>query len=421
MNKTETRYLLLFLIYSIVLVSIYTIVPYTRISISNTFLWWSVNYAILIAFFVYKLAYYKSDDGTYLNFVTYYLIWNIICIIRGGFEAEIYWDWKELASNAICLLLPIISFAYTNISLVKLSFNTYLKIALPFFGIVFFLITTDIYGFYLGPIGILMLFFPALPKKAKIGALLITAFVLVIDLGARSNVIKFAIPLMLVTTYYFKEKLTPGLIEYVRKALFIIPILFFVLAVTEVFNIFNIKQYSTIEFTQARVGNDGETGEDDISADTRTGLYEEVLYSAKKNDYWWLGRTPARGNDSNVFYDAIYITGRAERMSNEVGILNVFTWTGIIGVVLYMFVFYSASYVALHNSNNFFCKIISVYIAFRWLFCWVEDINDFTLNMFMLWLLIGLVNSKVFRSMTDTEVIEWVKEIFIFNKKNYFK
>ena len=177
MNKTETRYLLLFLIYSIVLVSIYTIVPYTRISISNTFLWWSVNYAILIAFFVYKLAYYKSDDGTYLNFVIYYLIWNIICIIRGGFEAEIYWDWKELANNAICLLLPIISFAYTNISLVKFSFNTYLKIALPFFGIVFFLITTDIYGFYLGPIGILMLFFPALPKKAKMGALLITAFV----------------------------------------------------------------------------------------------------------------------------------------------------------------------------------------------------------------------------------------------------
>ena len=421
MNRVEIRYLLLSLVYSIFLIAIYTIVPYSKISISNTFLWWTINYSIIIAFFIYKFLFYKPGDGTYLNYVSYYIIWNIICIIRGGLEADTYWDWKYLANNAICLLLPIISFAFTNISLVKITLNTYLKIVLPLFGIIIFLITTDIYGFYLSPVGILMLFFPALPKKAKVGALFITAFVLVIDLGARSNVIKFAVPLIFMTGFYFKEKISNGLLEFVRKAFFIIPIIFFVLALSEVFNIFNIKQYSSIEFTQSRVGNDGETGEDDISADTRTGLYTEVLNSAKKNDYMWLGRTPARGNDSNFFYDAIYITGRAERMGNEVGILNVFTWTGIIGVVLYMLVFYSASYVALNNSNNFYCKIISIYISFRWLFCWVEDINDFTLNMFMLWLLIGLVNAKSFREMSDLEVTEWVKQIFIFNKKRFFE
>ena len=82
---------------------------------------------------------------------------------------------------------------------------------------------------------------------------------------------------------------------------------------------------------------------------------------------WCFGRTPARGNDTKTFTAEAYLTGKEERLSNEVGILNVFIWTGIIGVLFHFFIFYSSSYVSLHYSNNFLYKILSIFSAFRWL------------------------------------------------------
>ena len=131
---------------------------------------------------------------------------------------------------------------------------------------------------------------------------------------------------------------------------------------------------------------------------------------------WWFGRTPARGNDTKTFTAETYLTGKEERLANEV-ILNVFTRTGIISVILHLLVFYSISYVSLHYSNNYLCKILSIFSAFRWLNCWVENINNFCLNIFLLWLLIGIVNSRNFRKMKDIEVSIWPKDIFQFKWK----
>ncbi len=36
--------------------------------------------------------------------------WNAVCIVRGIFVAEIYWDWKALISNAMALMLPVVIF-----------------------------------------------------------------------------------------------------------------------------------------------------------------------------------------------------------------------------------------------------------------------------------------------------------------------
>ena len=368
MNRTETKYFYAFITFSVVLISVYSVEPYTKqISISNTFIWWVINFSVLLAFFIYWQTYYKKGEGTYLNFVTYYIIWNLICIFRGFDTAKTYWEWKGLAGNSMSLLLPLISYCSTNILFVKNIFKTYLKFALPLFAIIFYFITTDSYGFYLAPIGVLMLFFPLFSRKTKIIIGLFTLLVLTVDLGARSNVIKFAMPVLFMTSYYFKQYIPIFLIETLRKLLFIIPFLFFVLAVTGVFNVFNFKQYSNVDFKETRVDATGETIEDDISSDTRTFLYEEVLESAKKHDYWWFGRTPARGNDTKTFTAEAYLTGKEERLSNEVGILNVFTWTGIIGVLFHFFIFYSSSYVSLHYSNNYLYKILSIFSAFRWL------------------------------------------------------
>ena len=126
-----------------------------------------------------------------------------------------------------------------------------------------------------------------------------------------------------------------------------------------------------------------------------------------------LGRTPARGNDSEFFgmFEAEY-TGRYERSANEIGLANVFTWTGVVGVILYFIIFYRASFLAINKSRNIYSKMLGIYVAFRWLFSWIEDVNNFSLNYFMLMVMIGICFSHSFRNMSDKEVLIWVRGIF---------
>src|SRR5690606_8010144 len=112
------------------------------------------------------------------------------------------------------------------------------------------------------------------------------------------------------------------------------------LALTGRFNIFNMEEYISGEYkTQTLI--DGKLEETSLTADTRTLLYQETLTSAIKNNYVWHGRTPARGYESPSF-GAFALeqlkTGKLERFGSEVSILNIFTWTGIIGCILYFLV-----------------------------------------------------------------------------------
>ena len=38
-----------------------------------------------------------------------------------------------------------------------------------------------------------------------------------------------------------------------------------------------------------------------------------------------------------------------------------------------MSIFWRASYLAITKSKNIFIPIIGIYIAFRWMFAWIED------------------------------------------------
>ena len=157
----------------------------------------------------------------------------------------------------------------------------------------------------------------------------------------------------------------------------------------------------------------GEYSESSIITDSRTFLYEEVILSSIKNNYWFWGRSPSRGNETDAFSEwARAIYGKAERPINEVAILNIFTWTGLIGVILYFIVFWKATYLAINNSKNIFIKILGLYMSFRWLYSWVEDVNVYSLNYYMIWLMMGLCFSKSFREMSDKNMYNWVKSIF---------
>jgi hypothetical protein len=400
---------------SVSLVAISTIAGYiqlkTGIPVANTVVWWFINSLVLYNFFVVKNCFFDKTQTKKMSFVQLYLLWNCFSAVHGMLIAENYWDWKNLIAHAMAMLIPIVAYAATNHNLIQHLLRFYIKYTLPLFLVFAFMMTPAAYGFYLVPIAFLMLFFPALTLRWKLGLLVISLFVITADLGARSNVIKFSIPFLLSLVYYFRAFISKTLFESVRNLLFIVPILLFALAVTDTFNVFKMQDYIDTDYSTVDVNADGEKIDDNLKADTRTFLYVEVLATAVKYDSWLIGRSLARGYESIWFGDDDP-TGRGERAGSEVAILNIFTWTGIIGVLLYLLVFYNASYLAINHSNNTFSKILGLFLAFRWLYSWVEDINNFTLTTVFLWILIGLCCSKSFRSMNNQEVKLWVRGVF---------
>ena len=401
------------------LLAVYSILPYLKpgvpgvSSLNNTAIWWVASALILFAFFMSRYYFFDRRNEDNMLLIWIYLLWNVMCIVRGMFVAEIYWDWKGLIGNTMALLMPIIIFSATNKILVQSLLAFYVKYALPLFLLFALIIRTDAFGFYLIPISFLLFFLPSLTKRQKVLLLSVTVIVLVADLGARSNVIKFGIPFLILLVYYFRNKISTRILESARIVLFIVPFLLLGLGVSGVFNVFKMDEYLKGDFTSMGVDGEGNRVEQDITVDTRTFLYEEVLGSAVNNNYWLLGRTPARGNDSDTFgVLAAELTGRYERLSNEIGLANVFTWTGVVGVMLYFMIFFRASFLAVNKSRNIYAKMLGIYIAFRWLYSWVEDINNFTLNYFMLMVMLGLCFSYSFRNMTDHEVTIWIRGIF---------
>ncbi len=380
---------------------------------NNTTIWWIIFSFILFSFALAKLFFYDKSNNRNMIFVFIYLLWNLACIIRGSFVAETYWDWKALVGNMMVLLLPIFSYAATNIKISQSLLAFYMKYVVPLFIVFAFIIRTDAWGFYLMGASFLLLFLPIITKRNRLYLAIIAIAVIAADLGARSNVIKFGIPVLFLSFYYLRNIINIATIRTLMLTMFFIPILLFILGASGIFNIFKINDYIKKDIKTTGVDIYGDRSEISLIDDTRTFLYVEVLESAINNNYWVFGRTPARGNDSLTFgLFEFEWTGRYERLSNEIGLANIFTWTGIIGVIIYFLLFFHASSLAINKSNNIFSKILGLYIAFRWMYSWIEDYQNFTINFLLLWMLIGLCLSNSFRKMRNEEVKYWARGIF---------
>lgn len=403
--------------YCILAVAIFSVLPYPNstanfiTSINNTFFWWIVQILILYIFFRSNKYFFNKDQKGIMIWVKLYLIWNGISVFRGFFIAETYWDWKWLFENTMSFMIPIVAYTGTNVLVMQNSLRFFLRYGLLVFAFLAFFLITGAYGFYLVPIGFLTLFLPFIKKPWRWIVLAIAVFVIFADLTNRSNVIKYVVPILFSFLYYFRFMLSTAVFELVRKLLIVTPIFFFVLGVNGIFNIFKINEYVKGDYVEIRVDEKGQRIEEDLTADSRTFIYEEVLKTAKVYDSWWIGRSPARGNISETFGEQD-LNKRGERMGNEMAIANIFNWTGLLGVVFYLIAFYKASYLAVNKSNNVFSKILGLFVAFRWLYAWVEDANNFSITTFFLWIMIGMCFSESFRKMNNKEVKIWVQGIF---------
>lgn len=397
----------------IFLISLSSILQWTVLPINNTFIWWSIYAFILVIVYKSKFKVYDIQNRSSFNFIKLYLLWNIICVARGFFVAEDYWEWKHLISTAMVLLLPLIAFTATNTFYNQKIINSWIKIVLPTFILIALFIDYGAYGRYLIPISFVLIFFPMLNTNWKIISLLIGIFVITIDLGARSNVIKFLVPFLIGLIYYFRSSLTYRILVFIRVLFLFSPFILLYLGITNTFNVFKMNDYIKGEY---RIESHAEwEGDGDLTVDTRTFIYQEVIFSALKYNYSLFGRTPARGNESPSFgwqIDKELKRNKNERFTNEVGIANIFTWTGLLGVFFNFLIFVKASYLGLKKSNSWAIKLLAIYVSFRWFYSWVEDFSRFDLSTVFLWICIGMCLSKSFRRLNDFEFRNWIRGIF---------
>jgi hypothetical protein len=342
------------------------------------------------------------------------LIWNVICIVRGAFIAENYWEWKFLIAHGFLLLLPLSVYLANSFKSVLIIVKTWFH-----YGLILFIFFTpflwgDAVGKFLIPVSFLLLFFPALNTKWKFIAIIFSVYAITFDITARSNVIKFIVPFLISILFYLKSYINDKILNLFRLILLFIPFILLLAGLMDVFNVFKLDEYLGEQKTKT-ISISGEKGEENLTADTRTFLYVEVFESAIKHNYLLFGRTPARGNDSVSFGDyniEILKTGKQERFSNEVSILNIFTWLGIVGVILYFLIFLRSSYLAVNESNNIYIKLVGLNVSFRWAYGFVEDFSNFDLSNIFLWLMIGMCFSRTFRQMSNIQMKNWVLSIF---------
>lgn len=404
--KSQRLRLLQILKYAILLVSISSITQWLSIPIGNTFLWWGIDAIIIVVFYLLKPKKYSIPS------INIWFVLLAINILYGFKMAEYYWDWKMLITNIFVFSLPLASYVFYKPSRLKSVLKAWINVIWILFLVLAPFMESDAFGRLLIPFSFLAVFFPILDGRLKFFILLSVLITLIFGADSRSNVLKYVVCLLLGVMVRFKMimRILRKCFAGIRLVGFATPIVFLLLAASGTFNIFNVGEGTSM----VRETKDDKAGALD---DTRTELYIDEAVSALKFNYYIQGRSMARGYESMFFSDdmdsATHNTQNhyAERYSCEVNILNVFNYFGIIGVLFYFLIFWSATSKALFHSRNVYVRVIGLVVIFRWIFGWVEDFSNFDLNMLFLWIMIGICFSPKWRMMTNKQVRQWAHSL----------
>lgn len=336
----------------------------------------------------------------------------ILNSIYGIFMSMGYQDIQSLISKLIAWSLCFGWFYFQSPEKISFVTRSWCKYALPLFFVLCAFMQGEAVGRFFAPFAFVLIFFPYLDKKYKLYVLCIVIIVLFFGaLGARSSVIRFAVAIGLAIIIYSKKIIPPLIIKLIFFVLIISPIVFLYLGITDKFNLFKIQE--ELNLKEYSVTSSFDSGEqEDLTSDTRTFLYVEEIQSALNNDYVIFGRSLSRGYDSVVIEGMDWMKGRNERWSSEVRMLNVFNYMGIVGVIIVSLVYIIGSWNAIFRSNSFSMQIIGLYVAFRWLYGWIEDFDRFDFINLYLWIPIFMCYSTRFLNMTEYEFKNWIYNFF---------
>lgn len=194
------------------------------------------------------------------------------------------------------------------------------------------------------------------------------------------------------------------------QVLIFIPFLLLLLGIMGKFNVFDMDSYVGTEYITA-------SGER-MSDDTRTFLYEESIASAVKNNYMIYGRTPAYGYDTPWFtidgtnHAWNEMKGLFPQRNSEVFVINIFTWMGLLGLLVWFMFFYYTGYKAIKQSNNKYIRAFALFIGVYWIGCWIAYPFDYPSSaFFMLYIVSSLCLRSDICQLNDMEMKSYLKSI----------
>ena len=378
--------------------------------------WWILYSAALYAMIRLKPISYKIPI---VNVWMAYIVFNVFLAVF--FYAEIYWDYKKLIQNFFVYSLPIGVYCYAQPKIISNVLRFWYKYSIILIIIILPLVDNSWYGRLLVPYTFLALFFHYIPFKNKVITVSVLLFLFIFSITARADILRFSTSFIIGLTFYgslFKVN-NFFLLKRIRQVLLYSPFVFFLLGASGTFNILNIQEELGLEDLVSTANKNGT--EESLYADSRTFLYQECFYSSIKYNHVLLGRSMSRGYETLFFAGAdqnLQDDNRGyERYDSEVGVLNIYTYFGIVGVILYFMLFLYSTKKAIYNSNNIFIKIVGVYVCFKWSFSWLEEYSMYEINQILLWMMIAMCFSPSFRNMNNDDFINWLKSLCGLRKK----
>ena len=389
-----------------------------RPSVIPTVVWWIVDILLLLEF---ADDYFRSPRSGIL-WVRIFLLWVLVEAIRGLILSEGYWDYKALCENLFVFLLPLCAIRYGRTDTLKSDCWLLLLLIVPLFFLLQWNMTTEGVGRFFFIITFFLLFLPRINPVHRLFLYLILALIVLFSsLESRAMTLRIVCGLLLSLTL-----LNPSLLRLrswfrVVGVLFLLtPIVLIILAQLNLFNVFDLMERNEGKYIVVvdDSENDHPKGYSDLMDDTRTFIYEETINSAVRSGYAIWGHSLARGYRSETFgWSTDQTSGyRRERNNGEVGVLNVFTHMGLVGVILYFLLFATAGMTAINKANSPQMMVLGLWVCFRWLLSWLEEFTMFDLNNVLLWVEIGMCCSPAFLSMNRAAFSSFLNNCFPLNR-----
>ena len=246
-------------------------------------------------------------------------------------------------------------------------------------------------------------------KSKKYVVFFMFLYMALYGISQRFDYLRVLLPFVVLLLIKFHFFLGRIMSKILYGCLMLIPIVLFLLALNGKFNVFDMDSYIEGSY----ISSSGENMKDD----TRTMLYEEALNSAMDNNYLWYGRTPGYGYDSKfvanregTFYAE---SGVFPQRNSEVFVVNMFTWTGVIGLSAWFMFFIFWGLKVLNRARNRYIRALTIYVGFFWICDWISNYFVAPSSTYMLlFMVIAICSQRKYQLMSDLQIESYFKRIF---------
>ncbi|MCH7398626.1 hypothetical protein MM236_11525 [Belliella sp. DSM 107340] len=141
--------------------------------------------------------------------------------------------------------------------------------------------------------------------------------------------------------------------------------------------------------------------------DTRSNV-EESFYEDMETVDWIIGR----GINGQYYCPGIVWDGDSSvyRGIIETDFLQIILKGGLVSLSILLLIFIPAIFLGLFNSNNLLVKAGSIWIMIGLINMYPSTVNTFTLNYILMWVFAGIVYTKKYRMLSDSQIFQQLKD-----------